>query len=89
MVEEKRWVLEITMKSGVKCNHELTSTEHDFWAMVNDLSPLIGNDQATSVYACGGPYAVHRISEMASIHYGDVEPPSGQSSLPPMGFIRR
>ena len=85
MIEEKLWSLKITMKSGATCTHELTSTEDAFWAMVTELAPLIGNDQATGAYACGGPYAIHRISEMESIHYGDYELPANV----PVGFVGR
>lgn len=82
MIEKKRWNIEITMKSGETCAHELAMTEDEFWKLVAKLASLIGNDRA-GVYACGGPYGVHLIGEMVSIHYGDDEPPSNVS----MGFL--
>ena len=75
-----------TYKNGRECSHRPhIDSEDEWWIMVRDLT-LALNGSNPGVFITKSPFGIHRLSEVVSVHFGDVIPP--QENTVPMGFIK-
>ena len=79
---EKHIVL--TYKSGHECSHSpVATTEDEWWTLVAEILAEFQKDTPGTLLL-NRPYGAHRLSEVASVHFGDSNAPPDK---PQMGFI--
>ena len=81
-------VITFRHKSGYECAHSPNvTTEDEWWRFIKEIM-LEMNRSTPGILITNGSYAIHRVSEIEAIHFGDIEPPEDNTSIPRLGFVK-
>ncbi len=78
----------LTYKNGQECTHELEfPSEDEVWDLVDAISKQMNTDRP-GLLCLREPYGVHKLEEVAAVHWANLPPPPPDTTGPPLGFIK-
>jgi len=78
-------ILEVNLKNGTTCTHLMKMpSEDDWWDFVVKVTAALNTETGAGLLTVPKPFGIHRMSEVSSIHFGDLEPPPDR---PAIGFV--
>ena len=77
----------LTYKNGQVCNHEVqVPSEEEVWKLVEAIAKAMSIDHP-GLLCLKEPYGVHRLEEVAAVHWANLPPPPPDTPLPQIGFL--
>jgi len=78
-------ILEVSLKNGTTCTHVIKRpSEDDWWDFVAKVTAQLNTGTGAGLLVLPTPFGIHRMTEVSSLHFGDLEPPPDR---PAIGFV--
>ena len=81
-------VVSLTYKNGQACEHEVRfPSEDEIWKLVETISMAMSQHNP-GLFWLKEPYGIHRLEEVAAIHWANLPPWPPGTPLAQMGFVK-